>query len=90
MKYVIIALGFENGTPCPHAGEYLKSFDHEVYDGQGLGVFTKSLARAKRFDTHEDVFAFWNMQSASRPLRPDGKPNKPLTALSVKIEPVDE
>jgi hypothetical protein len=90
MKYVMIALGFANGTPCPHAGQYLKSFDHEAYNGQGFGMFTKALARAKRFDSREDVFAFWSKQSERHPLRSDGKPNKPLTALSVNVEPVNE
>jgi hypothetical protein len=90
MKYVIIAVGFENGTHCPHAGQFLKSFDHDAHDGQGFGVFTKSLARAKRFDTREELFAFWQQQSTVRPLRPDGKPNRPLTALTVTTEPVEE
>jgi hypothetical protein len=88
MKYVIVALEFANGTPCPHAGQYLKSFDHEAHNGQGRGIFTKSLAKAKQFDSQEDIFAFWKQQANCRPLRPDGQPNRPMTALSITIEPV--
>jgi hypothetical protein len=90
MKYAIVAMGFVNGTPCPHRGQFLKSFDHEAHNGQGFGEFTKSLARAKRFDSSEQAFTFWKQQSVCHPLRPDGAPNRPLTALSIFLEPVDD
>jgi hypothetical protein len=86
----MVAVGFRNGVPCPHAGQFLKSFDHEAHNGQGDGVFTKKLERAKRFDSREELFAFWQKQSTVRPLRPDGEPNRPLTALTVTLEPVED
>jgi hypothetical protein len=85
----MVAVEFANGVPCPHAGQYLKSFDHDTDDGLGFGVFTKSKKRAKVFDSHEQLFEFWKKQSTTRPLRPDGEPNRPLTALTVTIEPID-
>ena len=33
--YVMRAVGFENGVPCPHAGEWLESFDHDADGGRG-------------------------------------------------------
>jgi hypothetical protein len=90
VKYLMVALGFANGVPCPHAGQYLLSFDHEHDDGLGWGEFTKNRAKAKRFDTREELFEFWTRVPKCRPLRPDGQPNRPMTALSVTTEPVDE
>jgi hypothetical protein len=86
MKYVICAIAFANGAPCPHAGQWLAHFDHDAFGGQGWGEFTDKINHAKRFDTFEEAMAFWNKQSTVMPLRPDGRPNKPLTALTATIE----
>jgi hypothetical protein len=43
---------------------------------------------ARRFATAAEALTAWTTQSTVRPLRPDGKPNKPLTALTVEIEHV--
>jgi hypothetical protein len=81
--YVIRAEGFANGEHCPHAGEYVESFDHEAHGGQGYGEFTPHLACAMQFATTGEAIEFWRRVPKVRPLRPDGKPNRPLTALSV-------
>jgi hypothetical protein len=86
MTAVIRAIGFANGVSCPHAGEWLKSFDFEAFHGQGHGVFTGDSDEALRFDTKAEAMIFWRTQSRSKPWRPDGKPNRPLTALTVEIE----
>jgi hypothetical protein len=41
-----------------------------------------------RFETRADALRFWNRQSRIMPLRPDGQPNKPLTALTICVEPL--
>jgi hypothetical protein len=43
---------------------------------------------AHKFASVDEVFATWNTVSKTRPRRPDGLPNKPLTALSIEVEPV--
>jgi len=89
MKHIVIrALGFANGMSCPHENEWLKSFDHEAFNGQGHGVFTDRIEHAMRFADKGEALAFWNKQSTVRPLRPDGQPNKPLTALTAVIEEI--
>ena len=88
MKYLIRALAFANDVPCPHAGEYLKAFDHEALGGIGFGEFTPDPSEAMQFDSAGEAMAFWNRQSRVRPLRQDGKPNKPLTALTASIDPM--
>lgn len=63
---------------------YLKTFDPEAYNGRGEITTTKELNEAKRFENFQAVIDEWNTQSKIRPLRPDGKPNKPLTAFTVE------
>jgi hypothetical protein len=84
----ILAVEFANGAPCPHANQWLRTFDHEAFDGRGHGEFTEDPERAMLFATSADAMRFWQRQSTVKPLRPDGKPNRPLTALTVVIEPL--
>lgn len=83
---VIRAEGFVNGASCPHRGQYLKSFDFDAYGGQGFGEFTKDRAQAKVFKDAGEAMTFWKTVSKVKPRRPDGKPNRPLTALTVALE----
>lgn len=89
MSHVIEAVGFASGVPCPHAGMYLRAFDHEAHGGQGEGVFTNDLDQAMRFADSEAAFSFWRRVSRIRPVRPDGKPNRPLTALTIVVVDLD-
>lgn len=85
MSYYIQAVGFANGAPCPHAGQYLQAFDFEYNNGTGFGSFTPEVEKAMRFDTAAEAMIFWRTQSRTRPVRPDGRPNRPLTALSIEV-----
>jgi hypothetical protein len=85
---VIRAVEFANGAPCPHAGKWLKSFDHNAYKGRGYGVYTGDVRKALHFGSVGDALIFWNRQSDINPIRPDGQPNKPLTALTALFEQV--
>ena len=86
MTAVIRAVAFANGSRCPHEGQWLKSFNHEAFGGQGHAVFTDDPDEALKFASNAAAFEFWCPQSETKPLRPDGRPNKPLTALTVEIE----
>ena len=87
-EYLMRAVSFGNDTiPCPHSGQFLETFDHNAFAGQGHGTFTSDPDKAMRFASAGEAMAFWNKPSTVLPLRPDGKPNKPLTALTVSIEP---
>ncbi len=86
MTIAIVAEGFANGTPCPHAGQYLKSFDFNYGDGQGFGVFTSDERMAMTFADHHEAFVYWETASTTRPLRPDGQPNRPLTSLTISTK----
>lgn len=84
--YLLKAIGFAQDVMCPHEGQYLETFDFEYENGLGQGTFTKDPSRAKQFPSFGDAFEFWRTQSKARELRPDGKPNRPMTALSITIE----
>lgn len=65
--------------------QYLRLPRHRT----GVCDLTDDLAEALRFPTKEAAFAAWRQQSTVMPLRPDGKPNRPLTAYSMTIEEVE-
>lgn len=74
-----------------HRGElpqpcYLKEYWPDAYDGGGDSIYTDKLDDAKTFPSKAAAFEFWRQQSTVRPLRPDGKPNRPLTEFTVVIE----
>ena len=85
--YLMRAVGFAGGHDCPHAGQFLEDFQHDTPDGLGFGKFTSDPTKAKQFASRADAMIFWNKQSRVKPYRADGRPNKPLTALSVSVEP---
>jgi hypothetical protein len=86
-QHVIRAVAFANGMYCPHAGQWLKSYNPDAFGGQGYADFTRNISEAKRFASFEDAMRFWKQASNLRPLRPDGQPNRPLTALTIVVEP---
>jgi hypothetical protein len=83
---VIRAIAFANGTACPHAGQFVERADFEAHNGQGRMAFTDDIRKALKFPTAGDAIQFWQTTSKGYPRRPDGKPNRPLTALTVQIE----
>ena len=68
-------------------GQYLLHFEVDAFNGRGLTQWTPDVAKAMRFDSATALLRFWRTQSTVRPTRPDGKPNRPLTAHT--IEPVE-
>lgn len=91
MPYTIQIIGLADGSkefgPPPL---YLKSFNANSYHGLGAAGLTPNLDEALKFDTMANALNFWKTQSTLKPLRPDGKPNRPLTAYTVLIEPMEK
>jgi hypothetical protein len=85
MKYVIQA-----HSPFEIEDQYLVSFDFDAMRGTGYGIFTDKPEHAMRFKTLRDAMEFWRTQSTIKPLRPDGMPNRPLTASTISIFKVEE
>ena len=74
--------GSTNDLPV---GWYLAGYDADGNDGWGEAIWTEDPAEAIVFACATDAHACWTEQSRLRPLRPDGQPNRPLTALSVQV-----
>jgi hypothetical protein len=71
-------------------GDYLEWSDPDARDGMGDDRWTPDLAKAKRFPDFAAAMECWKAQSSIRPFRPDGRPNRPMTAYSVTPQRIDE
>lgn len=77
------------GTDPPWG--YVEFFDPDAHGGPGAIKLTSNRRLARRFASKGDAFEAWRQQSSVKPLRPDGKPNRPMTAFSiVDIEEVEQ
>jgi hypothetical protein len=66
-------------------GLYLKSYDPDAYEGRGDAEGTDDIEEALTFKTPEEALEFWQQPSTVKPLREDGKPNRPLTTFSIEV-----
>jgi hypothetical protein len=85
---VIKLVEFADGSFTPHAGWYVKGFDPDYHEGVGFVLPTKDKMKAKRFESPGDALDFWKTRSKVRPFRPDGLPNRPMTAYTIEVEPL--
>jgi hypothetical protein len=72
------------GTP---PGKYLVWSDPDANGGDGAETWSDDPVKAKRFRSRDAAFACWRARSKVTPTRPDGRPNRPMTAYSITIEP---
>jgi hypothetical protein len=80
------------GRPTPHDGNFVVEFRPGAMDRHGAlhgGILRTSRdpADALSFPSALEAFEFWRQANG---LRPDGKPNRPLTAWTIEFEPVQE
>lgn len=89
-EHVIQIVGLADGRQTGASGQYVVSFDADANGGYGDAVLTPQLSDAKRFPSGASAFDYWRTQaSAPNATRPDGQPNRPLTAFTVKISRLD-
>jgi hypothetical protein len=86
----IVALTLAAATDNVVLGPYLEWSDPNAKFGRGDDGWTFDLARAKRFPSVEAAMKCWKAQSTLVPYRPDGKPNRPMTAYSVTMQEIPE
>lgn len=88
MSCVIQIIESRIGEPTEHDGRYLVEYVPASQDARGHygpdGVLrtTEKLGEAKRFKNAGEAFDCWQL---AKGLRPDGLPNRPLTAWTVNI-----
>ena len=80
----IALISFSDGrTKGLPVGAYLASYDPEGDGGNGIAMWTRDPAEAITFATGDAATACYRAVPFNRPLRPDGKPNRPLTMFTV-------
>ncbi len=87
-EFRLVLVGLADGrTDGIPVGCYLASYDPEADGGNGMASWTSDRAQAMTFHAAEDAVACYRAIPRSRPARPDGKPNRPLTMFSVIFDP---
>jgi hypothetical protein len=87
MTYVMQLVGLANGDGSPHEGEFLVEYDPPAmradgtYEGGNI-VTSRDMAQALQFADPGALLECWRQTNGTRP---DGKPNRPLTAYTVEI-----
>jgi hypothetical protein len=78
---------------APMVGDWLEAFDYDEHaPGRpyptGSGTSTDDPARAMRFESTLEAWEAWRRPSTVTPVRPDGKPNRPMTVFTISVEPL--
>ena len=88
-RLAVACLGLADGSSAGELdGAWLVSYDPAGGDGYGEGAWSQDPADAALF-TAEEWAALWTAAPANRPLRPDGKQNRPITRFGLMMVPVD-
>lgn len=65
-------------------GMFIVDYKEDDY-GTIVGL-SEQTSDAKQFEAPHEAMQYWQQQSEIAPLRPDGMPNRPLTAYTVCVE----
>jgi len=85
MKYGIRLVSLSDGSKTEVDGHWLKFYNPAAHGGQGEILTTADPARALAFNDAAVALTVWRQSVGTRA---DGKPNRPLTAFTVSIEPL--
>jgi hypothetical protein len=84
----VACLGLADGRDVGDiTGGWLVWYDPAGNNGNGDAAWSHDPADAARF-TDREWAELWTAAPANRPMRPDGKPNRPITMLNLLIVPV--
>lgn len=84
---IIRIVGAADGrTPTPHDGQFLVSWNPHTKFGELEVESSYRREDARKFDTASQALEEWRTVSNIQDKRPDGMPNRPLTALTLASE----
>jgi hypothetical protein len=86
---VMKLIGLVTGEPTDLDGGFLLTYTPDGHDGRGFAEVTRNVALAKRYATGREAMEDWARVSATHPVRVDGKPNRPLSAFTVEVNPLE-
>lgn len=89
-RFLMSLIGLADGRPSPVDRAYLVRCDVDARNGVGEVIGTDDPDKAMVFDTIIDAMSYYRRESTVVPLRPDGRPNRPLTAFTILIKPVED
>jgi hypothetical protein len=88
MAHGIRIVELMNGQPTEHDGRWLVEYEPAPYPQPSFLVTTADPGQARRFGSAADARECWMQSVGTRPW--DGRPNRPLTAFTVFIEPLPD
>jgi hypothetical protein len=86
---IIRIVGAADGRPTPHDGRYLAHYDPDTPYGTLRLISTDDVAKAQHFLDAAQLHACYSAISKKQPTRPDGRPNRPITGLTVEFLDLD-
>lgn len=92
MSCVIRIVSMADGRPSEFDGKYLWSWNIEA---PGASAYAAAIAAtphptdAHQFEDPVEALEVWRSQSTKVPTRPDGAPNRPLTAYTIEVMTLD-
>ena len=83
-RVVVRVMCHADGTPTPHDGRYVVAWNpHTPYGTCSIDT-TDDIRQARRFRAPQALMT-WRAVSHVEPIRPDGRPNRPLSGLTVEF-----
>lgn len=84
--------GLNDGTPTAFDGQYVSDYNPSKpgFDPEGRPMLcrlatTTDPDKAIQFKDCVEALELWKLVDITNPFRPDGQPNRPLTAFSVLV-----
>lgn len=85
MTNIVRIVGTANGGSTPHDGCYVVAWNPHTKFGTCEIDTTRDLTKARRFKNPAQILDEWTTVSVVQRKRPDGKPNRPLSGLTIEI-----
>ena len=85
-QVIVQVVGAASAIETPHDGGYVVAWNPHTQFGMLELTSTPERRLAHRFDGPQEAISQWQAISKYYPMRPDGKPNRPLTGITIAIE----
>lgn len=86
MSVLVKVVSLPDGRRCRHSGRYVVAWNPHTRFGVCDISTTSDRSIARRFKDHAEALAEWRTVSHVEAIRPDGRPNRPLTGLVIESE----
>jgi hypothetical protein len=86
----VIGVAGTQTMPGDPSGKYVVSCDVDAHEGRGFAVLDDDPNKAMHFANAGQAMRYYRRISTVMPVRPDGAPNRPLTAYHVEVHPINE